>query len=60
VISVPSLGVAIVRQYQRGVAFRLGKLRNVRNPGTRFMIPMADRMFKVTLRTITMPSPPSR
>ncbi|UJB40135.1 slipin family protein [Streptomyces sp. A1-5] len=52
-----NLGVAIVRQYQRGVVFRFGKLHNVRNPGIRFMIPLADRMWKVTLRTVTMPIP---
>ena len=50
-----SLGVAIVREYQRGVIFRLGKVRNVRNPGMRFMIPLVDRLQKVTLRTVTMP-----
>ena len=50
-----SLGVAIVREYQRGVVFRLGKIRNVRNPGMRFMIPLVDRMQKVSLRTVTMP-----
>ncbi len=50
-----SLGVAIVRQYQRGVVFRLGKVRKVREPGLRFMIPLVDRMQKVTLRTVTMP-----
>jgi regulator of protease activity HflC (stomatin/prohibitin superfamily) len=50
-----SLGVAIVREYQRGVVFRLGKIRNVRIPGMRFMIPLVDRMQKVSLRTVTMP-----
>ncbi|GAB3979341.1 slipin family protein [Actinoallomurus acanthiterrae] len=50
-----SLGVAIVRQYERGVVFRLGKVRNVREPGLRFMIPLVDRMRKVSLRTVTMP-----
>lgn len=52
---MPNLGVAIVRQYERGVVFRLGKLRNVREPGMRFMIPLVDRMRKVSLRTVTMP-----
>ena len=51
------LGVAIVRQYERGVVFRLGKIRNVREPGIRFMIPLVDRLQKVTLRTVTMPIP---
>ena len=50
-----SLGVAIVREYERGVVFRVGKIRNVRRPGLRFMIPLVDRMQKVTLRTITKP-----
>lgn len=48
-------GVAIVRQYERGVVFRLGKIRNVRDPGLRLMIPLVDRMQKVSLRTVTMP-----
>ena len=50
-----SLGVAIVRQYERGVVFRFGKIRKVREPGIRFMIPVVERMRKVTLRTVTMP-----
>ena len=50
-----SLGVAIVRQYQRGVVFRLGKVRKVRDPGMRFMIPLVDRMQKVSLRTVMAP-----
>jgi len=52
---VASLGIAIVREYQRGVVFRVGKIRNVRDPGLRFMIPIVDRMQKVSLRTVTMP-----
>ncbi|HET9733257.1 MAG TPA: slipin family protein [Acidimicrobiales bacterium] len=54
---MPNLGAAIVHQYERGVVFRLGKVRNVRNPGMRFMIPLVDKMRKVTLRTVTMPIP---
>ncbi|WP_112273778.1 slipin family protein [Lentzea terrae] len=50
-----NLGMAIVRQYERGVVFRLGKLHGVREPGWRFMIPLADKMRKVSLRTVTMP-----
>lgn len=49
------MGVAIVRQYQRGVVFRLGRLRGVRQPGMRFMIPLVDKMQKVSTRTVTMP-----
>jgi len=52
---MPNLGIAIVRQYERGVLFRLGRVRGVRDPGLRFMIPLVDRMRKVSLRTVTMP-----
>jgi regulator of protease activity HflC (stomatin/prohibitin superfamily) len=55
--AVPFLGIAVVRQYQRGVVFRLGRLRQLREPGLRFMIPFVDRMWKVDLRTVTMPIP---
>jgi hypothetical protein len=54
---MPNLGVAIVRQYERGVVFRLGRLRAVRKPGFRVMIPLVDHMWKVSLRTVTMPVP---
>lgn len=49
------LGVAVVREYERGVVFRFGKIRTVRDPGIRFMIPLVDRMQKVSLRTVTKP-----
>lgn len=52
---MPNLGIGIVREYERGVVFRFGKLRNVREPGIRFMIPLVDHMRKVSLRTVTMP-----
>ena len=52
---MPFLGLAVVRQYERGVVFRLGRLRDVREPGLRVMIPFVDHMRKVSLRTVTMP-----
>jgi hypothetical protein len=48
-------GIAIVKQYERGVVFRLGKLRTTRDPGIRFMIPLVDVMTKISMRTITLP-----
>jgi regulator of protease activity HflC (stomatin/prohibitin superfamily) len=55
-VTVASLGFAIVQEYQRGVVFRLGKVRrHVRGPGLRLMVPLVDRMQKVSLRTVTMP-----
>ncbi|MCX4093972.1 slipin family protein [Nocardia sp. alder85J] len=47
--------VAIVRQFEKGVVFRLGKVQAVREPGLRFMLPFVDRMEKVSMRTVTMP-----
>ncbi|MFD4248404.1 SPFH domain-containing protein [Amycolatopsis thermoflava] len=49
------LGMAIIRQYERGVVFRLGRVREVKEPGLRFVIPLVDRVRKVSLRTVTMP-----
>ncbi|MCK2218324.1 slipin family protein [Actinomadura sp. ATCC 31491] len=54
---MPNLGIAIVRQYERGVVFRLGQVRDVREPGLRFMIPLVDRMRKISMRTVTLPVP---
>ncbi|WP_067905226.1 slipin family protein [Nocardia vaccinii] len=47
--------VAIVRQFEKGVVFRLGRVQSVREPGLRFMLPFVDRMQKVGMRTVTMP-----
>jgi len=49
-------GLRIVTQYERGVIFRLGKVRRiVKQPGLRFIIPVIDQMRKVSLRIITLP-----
>ena len=48
--------VRIVKQYERGVLFRLGKIGGTaRNPGLNFIIPIVDRMDRVSLRIVTMP-----
>jgi regulator of protease activity HflC (stomatin/prohibitin superfamily) len=49
------LSIRVVRQYERGVVFRLGRLQTVREPGLRFLIPLVDEMKKVSLRIVTMP-----
>ena len=49
--------VRIVQQYEKGVVFRLGKIVKEKQPGLRFMIPLIDRMVKVSLQIITMPVP---
>src|SRR5258708_23859786 len=48
------LSVRIVQEYDRGVIFFLGKYTGVRGPGLILLIPIFERMIKVTLRTITM------
>ncbi len=48
-------GITTIQQYDRGVVFRFGKLRNVREPGLRWVIPLVDQVKRVSLRTVTMP-----
>ncbi|MFV8050793.1 SPFH domain-containing protein [Mycobacterium sp. 48b] len=50
--------IRVVRQYERGVVFRLGRVRDkVRQPGLTMLIPVADRLQKVNMQIITMPIP---
>ena len=44
----------VLREYERGVVFRLGRLVGARGPGVILLIPLVDRMVKVDLRTVTM------
>lgn len=49
-------GVRIINQYERGVVFRLGKVRpGVKQPGLRLIIPVIDQLRKVSLRIVTLP-----
>jgi len=50
-----ALAVRIVRQYEKGVLFRLGRLQGSRAPGLRLIIPVVDVLHKVSLRIVTMP-----
>lgn len=47
--------IRIVQQYQRGVHFRLGRVIGVREPGLRLIIPIIDRLWRVSMRIVTMP-----
>lgn len=49
--------VRILREYERGIIFRLGRLMGTRGPGLILLIPIVDRMVKVSLRIITMDVP---
>jgi regulator of protease activity HflC (stomatin/prohibitin superfamily) len=50
--------IRILREYERGVVFRLGRLLEPKGPGVVFLIPIVDRLVKVDLRTITLNIPP--
>lgn len=50
--------VRILREYERGVIFRLGRLIAVKGPGLILLIPLIDKMVKVSLRTVVMDVPP--
>ena len=52
-IIILSNAVRIVAEYERGVIFRLGRLIGAKGPGLFFLIPLIDRMVKVSLRTVT-------
>jgi len=46
--------IRILREYERGVIFRLGKLYGTKGPGLIFLIPMVDRMVRMDLRVVTI------
>src|SRR5665648_522839 len=54
-IATLSLAVRIVKQYERGVLFRFGRLAGTRSPGLRLIIPAVDVLHRVSLRIVTMP-----
>ena len=59
VLFVLASAVRIVQEYERGVIFRLGRVQGTaKGPGLFFLVPIADRMIKVDLRTVTMDVPP--
>jgi len=50
--------VRVLREYERGVIFRLGRLIAQKGPGLILLIPLIDRMVRVDLRTVTLTIPP--
>jgi regulator of protease activity HflC (stomatin/prohibitin superfamily) len=49
--------IRILREYERGVIFRLGNLQGAKGPGLIFLIPIVDRMVKMDLRVVTIDVP---
>src|SRR3989441_7992443 len=56
VIILPQ-AIRILREYERGVIFRLGKLLGAKGPGLIFLIPVVDRMVRMDLRVVTIDVP---
>jgi regulator of protease activity HflC (stomatin/prohibitin superfamily) len=57
-VIILSNAIRVLREYERGVIFRLGRMIGVKGPGLILLIPILDRMVKVSLRTVVMDIPP--
>jgi len=53
-----SSAIKILREYERGVVFRLGRIIPIKGPGLVIILPVIDKIIKVSLRTVTMDVPP--
>ncbi len=58
IIFILASAIKVLREYERGVIFRLGRLIQVKGPGLIILIPIVDKLVKVSLRTIVMDVPP--
>jgi regulator of protease activity HflC (stomatin/prohibitin superfamily) len=57
-IIIIASAIRILKEYERGVIFRLGRMVGSKGPGIIFLIPLVDRMVKISLRTVVMDVPP--
>jgi len=57
-LTLAGASVRVLREYERGVVFRLGRLVDQRGPGLIMLVPFVDRMVRVSLRTVTLGIPP--
>jgi regulator of protease activity HflC (stomatin/prohibitin superfamily) len=58
VIIIVFYSIRVLNEYERGVIFRLGRVVGVKGPGIIILVPIIDRMAKVSLRTVVMDVPP--
>jgi regulator of protease activity HflC (stomatin/prohibitin superfamily) len=58
VLFILANAIRILKEYERGVVFRLGRLVGAKGPGLILLIPIVDKMVKVSLRTVPMDVPP--
>jgi regulator of protease activity HflC (stomatin/prohibitin superfamily) len=54
-LAVLAAALKIVKEYERGVLLRFGRLRGERRPGLNLIVPVADRLTKVSMRIVTLP-----
>jgi regulator of protease activity HflC (stomatin/prohibitin superfamily) len=57
-LAAAGASIRVLREYERGVVFRLGRLMDKRGPGLVLLVPTIDRMVRVSLRTVTLTVPP--
>ena len=57
-IIIASASIKILREYERGVIFRLGRLIGAKGPGLIFIIPGVDKLLRISLRTVALEIPP--
>ena len=58
VVIILANSVRVLREYERGVIFRIGRILGVKGPGLILLFPIIDKMVKVSLRTVVMDVPP--
>jgi regulator of protease activity HflC (stomatin/prohibitin superfamily) len=58
VLALGAASIRVLREYERAVVFRLGRMINTKGPGLVLLVPAIDRMVRVSLRTVTLNVPP--
>ncbi|HWH78420.1 MAG TPA: SPFH domain-containing protein, partial [Candidatus Binatus sp.] len=58
VIALIISGIKILKEYERAVVFRLGRMVGARGPGMVYILPGIEKMVKMDMRTVTMDIPP--
>ena len=58
IAALSAASVRVLREYERGVVFRLGRVIDEKGPGLILLVPAVDRMVRVSLRTVTLRIPP--
>ena len=56
-VAAAGASIRVLREYERGIVFRLGRLMDARGPGLILLVPSIDRMVRISLRTVTLTVP---